>query len=51
MRWCIALLGRLHDTPAPLNARLTGLSARLVADGNGAGGMSEAELEAVFANG
>ncbi|APX22759.1 MAG: oxidoreductase [Rhodobacteraceae bacterium] len=47
----IALLGRLHDTPAPLNARLTGLSARLVADGNGAGGMSEAELEAVFANG
>ncbi|MCR8549607.1 ketopantoate reductase family protein [Salipiger sp. P9] len=44
----IALLGRLHGVPAPLNARLTGVAAAMVARGEGAGGMREADLEAVF---
>ncbi|MDO6584287.1 2-dehydropantoate 2-reductase N-terminal domain-containing protein [Salipiger sp. 1_MG-2023] len=44
----IALLGRLHGAPAPLNAAMSALAARLVDAGDGAGGMSEEDLEAVF---
>ncbi|MBN9886164.1 ketopantoate reductase family protein [Salipiger abyssi] len=45
----IALLGRLHGVPAPLNARMAVLAAELVAEGKGAGGMSTKELEAALA--
>ncbi|KAA8609908.1 oxidoreductase [Salipiger aestuarii] len=44
----VALLGRLHGVPAPLNAAMAAAAARLMADGKGAGGMTEADLDAVF---
>ncbi len=44
----VALLGRLHGCPAPLNGAVTRLAARLMADGAGAGGMTEAELDDLF---
>lgn len=44
----IALLGRLHGAPAPLNAAMSAIAARLVGAGNVAGGMSEDDLESAF---
>ncbi|WP_289150110.1 2-dehydropantoate 2-reductase N-terminal domain-containing protein [uncultured Salipiger sp.] len=46
----IALLGRLHGVPVPLNATLTALAAERVASGQGAGSISEDELERLFAS-
>jgi 2-dehydropantoate 2-reductase len=45
----IALLGRLHGQPAPLNAALCRLAARLAADGVQPGTMTLAQLEASLA--
>ncbi|GAB4326047.1 MAG: hypothetical protein Kow0010_08930 [Dehalococcoidia bacterium] len=44
----IALLGRLHSTPAPLNARIRALAKTAAREGRPPGSMSAAELRAAL---